>query len=271
MTEDVAEEPRESEARRFFEALGLSVERIPTADEETPDYRVTGDGAGYLIEVKGRLDDSSITQELDSTGVVERTRPIGYSESITRAVRKARGQLETQDATHELLWLVWLSIETEFASPELTFQQILSTLYGIRSVIYAGASGDAVSGRCYYARPGPFERWPEIDGALISTPDGYVLCANEFSPRANRLLETEVGARLSEREAIVVPRQREARGQCFIADLSLDRRDENALTHYLREEYARPGLVIADFKEHSVTADVKRSNLPHTHQVNRPD
>lgn len=261
MTNDVAEEPRESEARRFFEAVGLAAERIPTADEETPDYLVTGEGEGYLVEVKGRLDDTAIARELHATGVAKRTRLVGYSESITRVVRKARGQLETHDASHELLWLVWLSVETEFARPSLTFEQILSTLYGIRPVVYAGGSGDAVSSRCYYARPGPFERWPEVDGALISTPDGYVICVNEFSSRANRLLETKVARRLSERGAVVVPRQREECGQCFVMDLDVERRDETALRDYLREHYGHPEMQVVDFEEHSVIADSGKLDL----------
>ncbi len=55
-------------------------------------------------------------------------------------------------------WLVWLSIETYFASPDVTLEQFISTLYGVRHAVYAEETGRDVEKRCYYARPGPFER-----------------------------------------------------------------------------------------------------------------
>lgn len=255
LTRETAENPREAEARSFFEAAGLSVERIPTDEEETPDFLVLDDGPGYLVEAKGRFDDESIEKELGSRGTASRTRPIGYSDSIERIVRKARKQMEVYDSEHQYQWLVWLSVETFLAKPELTFEQFISTLYAVRSVVYGGEAGGAVNGRCYYARSGPFERWPEIDGALISSRGGYVLCVNEFSPRADDLCSQEVSKRLSERQAVVLPYEREAQGHCFVADLSIDRRDEAVVRDYLRDRYDHPELQIVDFKEHSVVVD----------------
>jgi hypothetical protein len=153
-------------------------------------------------------------------------------------------------------------VETSLVKPELTTEQFISTLYGVRTVVHAGEAGKAVSKRCYYARSGPFERWPEIDAALISTLDGYVLCLNEFSPRAEDLRHQEVPKRLAERGAVIVPHEREARGECFVADLDIDRRDEAAVRDHLRGRYNHPELQVVNFKEHSVIVDEEQINLP---------
>lgn len=250
------QEPTEREAREFFEACDLSVERIPTGSQETPDFLVHGDGPGYLVEAKGRFDDASIEKELALRGSVSRTRPAGYSRAIERIVRGARKQMAAYDLLHQYYWLVWLSVETDFASPELTFEQFVSTLYGVRQVVYAGHAGKALSKRCYYARPGPFERWPEVDGAIISSLDGFVLCVNEFGTRKDLLCQLKVPMRLSERQAVVIPHEREARGECFVADTSIDRQVETVLRDYLRKRYDRRELQIVDFKHHSATVKV---------------
>lgn len=264
MVNDIAEKPRETEVRSFFEAVGLTVERIPTYEGKSPDFLVSGDGPGYLVEAKGRFDDESIEKELVSTGTATRTRPVGYSEHIEKIVRNARKQMKAYDPEHQYQWLVWLSVETVLAGHELTFEQFISTLYGVRTVVYGGKAGRALSRRCYYARSGPFERWPEIDGALISSPDGYVLCMNEFSPRSANIRGQEVAKKLSERKAVVLPYQREAQGQCFVADLSIDRRNEAVIRDYLRDRYNHPELQIVDFKQYSVVMDEDRFDSGNT-------
>ncbi len=112
-----------------------------------------------------------------------------------------------------------------------------------------------MSKQCFYARPGPFERWPEIDGSLISSPGGYMLCVNEFSSRAADLCGQQVAKRMTEQKAVVLPYEREKEGYCFVADLDLDRSTEEVVRDYLRAQYRHPELQIVDFKEHSVIVD----------------
>ena len=244
----------ELEARAFFEACNLKVTRIGTSpNKKTPDFLVQGDGRGYLIEAKGRFDDERIKNELDTSNIVSRIRPYGHSLTIEGIIQYAHEQLEAFDLEHRYYWLVWLSVETKFASPKLTSEQFVSTLYGIHQVVYADKKGNAVSKRCYYAQPGAFERWPEVDGAIISCPDGFVLCVNEFSTRKDQLCQLKVPMRLAERRAVVIPQEREVRGECFVADTEINRRDETVLRDYLRKHYDRPELQIVDFKDYSAT------------------
>jgi len=250
------ENATEREARAFFEALNLTVTRIETGPNRTPDFLVQGDGPGYLLEAKGRFDDASIKKELDSGRPVIRTRPYNHSAAIERVARRARKQLETFDSEHRYYWLLWLSVKTEFASPELTFEQFVSTLYGMRQVAYADKEGNAVSKRCYYARPGVFEKWPEVDGAIISCPDGFMLCVNESGTRKDQLCELKVPMRLSERRAMIIPQEREVLGECLVADTAINRRDETVLRDYLRKRYDRPELQVVDFKDYSATVKV---------------
>lgn len=246
--------PQEAEVREFFEAVDLKVDRIPAGEQKTPDFLVTGEGPGYLVEVKTREDDAEIERELSNKGAAQRTRPVGYEEMIARIARKARKQLETYDEKHTYQWLIWFSTDTVYRDTQLTTEQILCTLYGVRSAVYARVNGKAVSVRCFYARPGPFERWPEIDGALISSPNKYQFCANEFSPRVRELVGQGIPKRFAERGALVVPADLEERGGCLIASLDIERRSEEKLRDHLRGKYNHPELQIVDFKSVSVVA-----------------
>lgn len=84
---------------------------------------------------------------------------------------------------------------------------------------------------------------------------------NELSPRADQLARLKVPMRLSERQAVVLPHEREAQGQCMIADRNVDRGNEAALRDHLRQRYCRPELQLVCFQEYSVVADMEKLDL----------
>lgn len=239
---ETTESAEEQEARRFFEAVPLTATRIPTASTQTADYFIDGDTPGYAVEVKTRLDDADALKALRQGEAVDGQRPLAHDAAIERIARSARRQLGAIDAAHERLWLLWFSLRAMLGA-DASFEQCLGTLYGIRDCVF-DENGTATGVDCYYARPGVFERWTEIDGAIISTADGFIGCVNELSPRADLVLRSRVMARLGERQAVVIPSRGESSGSVFIADLSVDRKNTAALQDSLSAKYGKRILVV---------------------------
>ena len=250
----------ESEAIVFFEHLGLTVERIGTGDRKTPDLRVLGDGPGYLVEVKARYDDASAEGELRSGRVASHQRSLGYEETVARIARRARKQLWAEDPERERIWMLWLDARAILGSDGLR-EQLVGTLYGIRHAVFEDEAG-AASLHCYYARPGVFERWPELDLAVVAERSGWLLCLNELSNRVADVRTTRLVHQFAARSAVVEPSHLERAGKAMVVPTTLDRRSDQVLTAYLRERYEHPELMVIDFQQTVAAVEVPRETKP---------
>jgi hypothetical protein len=246
----------ESEARRLFEHMGLRVGRIPSGGTRTPDFLIEGDERDYLVEVKARRDDESIVSTLRAGQVADRVRPVNRDDELERKARNSRRQFKSFDPDHAKYWLLWISIAIEFGL-DSAMEQVVGSLYGVRQAVFQDR-GEAVSRDCFYARPGVFERWPEIDAAFVRDADGVLLCLNEFSERANEFSKTRVAARLSDKAACLSPTSHEAAGLVLLADPRIDRKDETTLTADLSAKYGRPDLLVVDFSHAWAAVEIPR-------------
>jgi hypothetical protein len=244
----------EKEARRFFEAVGLSAKRIPSASTTTADYFIDGDTLGYAVEVKTRRDDEGAIEALRRGDIADSERQLARDSAIERVARSSRKQFVGVDPSHERLWILWFSLRATLGA-DASFPQCLGTLYGIRDAIIDD-NGQATAIECFYARPGVFERWSEIDGAIISTESGFVGCINGLSPRTVQMMQSRVMQRLG--KAVVVPSQLEEVGSVFIAERSADRKDTQALQTALATKYGKKILVV-DFT-HAWAAKLSQSS-----------
>lgn len=255
-------EPRreELEARRFFEALGLTVTAIDTAQTRTPDLQVDGDGPGYLVEVKKRIDTEEFTRALRDLSDGEQARPLGVDPNLKRVLDNAHDQLRQVDSAHDRLWIVWMKVDIH-AGADVGLRTVAGTLYGIKEAILPKEHGEgAISIECYYARPGAFERRLGLDVVIVSASQGFCAFVNELSPRSGQLVTTRFAQRLAERRALVIPSQLEAEGRCMLADRALDRRDEAVVVGDLRRRYGQPVFCLAE-PEHYVAITHVTSKL----------
>ena len=250
------EEP-EAEARSFFQALGLTVEHLERVGRKAPDFRVLGDGPGYLVEVKARYDDEEASRTLKTAGTAAHVRTLGHDDAVERIARRARRQLEAEDPNREHVWLLWLDARAVMGADALR-DQLIATLYGIRHAVFEDDVGDTVSLHCYYARPGVLERWSDLDAAVVAGHGGWLLCLNEFSPRAQEVRALRLTREFERRSAVIVPAELERAGGAMLAPTSLDRRVEPVLTAYLREHYRHPELLILDPYQATASALVRR-------------
>jgi hypothetical protein len=227
MTEAIDESLEEQEARRFFEeGLGLMVTRLPNATSKIPDFLIDGEKPGYVLEVKSRFDDEGFRKELERGSTVVRTRAIGHDRWTADNARSARKQLMRGDPTHERFWVLWFAVEC-LSSTKAMFVQVIGSLYGVRQVAYWDEASQTTQGReCLFVVPGVFERWPDIDGAIVTVGSGITLCANEFSDKA----------------------------ECFQSSRLYHRTNEEAVRYYLSQRYDLKKVHILNIKAHSASS-----------------
>jgi hypothetical protein len=255
MTVGIDESPQEKEARRFFEeGLHLIVSRIPSATLKTPDFFVDGEAPGYIVEVKSRFDDKDFLKELKLGATAVRRRALGHARWTEDNARSGRKQMLTGDLGRKRFWVLWIAIEC-LSSTEAMFDQVIGTLYGVRQVAYWDEATQQNHGReCLFAVPGVFERWPEIDCAIVTVGDAITLCANEFSEKAVLFQSSKLHLSFAQRGGPVSPSDLEAnRGFLSIADRTIDRRNENVVRDYLSQRYCLKGVHILNIEAYSTS------------------
>jgi hypothetical protein len=260
MSEAIDESLEEKEARRFFEeGLGLMVRRVPSATSKTPDFLIDGEKPGYVLEVKSRFDDESFLRELERGSTAVRSRSLGHDRWAADSARAARKQLIGGDPSRERFWVLWFAVEC-LSSTEEMFNQVIGTLYGIRQVAYWDEATQTTHGReCLFVVPGVFERWPDIDGAIVTVGDTITLCVNEFSDKAERFQSSLLYQSFAQRGGPVRPSVLEGRhGFLSIADRTIDRTSEEAVRRYLSQEYNLKHVHILNIKAYSASVVVPR-------------
>ena len=254
------ETAEEVEVRAFFETdLGLVVTRIPESSVPTPDFLIDGDGPGYLVEVKGRFDDRKSKAAFAAGKFASGAESLGWAPWTSNTVRNARNQLVSWDPAHERLWVLCFVIRRSHAI-EAVFNQVIGSLYGVRQVAYwDGDEGRALGRECLHAVPGSFERWPDIDSAVISSGGAVTLCVNEFSPRLAESQSSRLFGFFAERGGPIRASDLEkTKGFWAVGDLTIDRSDQRAIENHLARKYAVNRVVLLDIQSHYASAIVAR-------------
>ena len=178
--------PDEQEPERILKELGLRVSLVPTASSRTPDFIVDGDARGYLFEVKAREDSKTWTRAMNSGQVACQQRSMGYGRWAEDVASEAVKQFRSVDPQHLRWWVLWLAIKC-VASPDAMGQESIGTLFGVRQVVYRDDAHSKEQGKCcLFARPGVFERHPEIVASIVDSGGGLCFCVNdEFSEDFN--------------------------------------------------------------------------------------
>jgi len=253
----------ERDIRTFFETdLGLSVHRIPTSATRTPDFLVDGDPPGYVLEVKGRFDDKESSARFKRGEIVSGSESIGWAPWTADTLRDARHQFASFDPQHQRIWIPCFAIRRSFAV-EAVFDQVIGTLYGVRQVAYAGETENPTEGRsCLHVVPGAFERWPEIDGAIVSSGNAITLCVNEFSERVSVVEDSGLCRFFAKLGGPISPRRLESTKGFWSVDCqSVDRSDERAVRLHLAEKYRVSRVFILNINSHYASCIVPDASV----------
>lgn len=153
---------------QIFSSAEIMAEKIPEAEgSRTADLRAHDSDNRYLIEVKTRTDDETLTAELREQGYAYRVSPLGPTNAVSGIAQHAATQLNGLHSTGEFR-LVWFHVRSIRRAEETLAEQVRHTLYGISRV--AGTGRGAKAPPCYFF---PRER--------IFSPPGTRRCRDRVS------------------------------------------------------------------------------------------
>ena len=242
MRSPTSETTEESEARRFFESLGYVVTRIPeSSDGQQADYSIENGIDQFIAEVKSRGQDVEFERSMEQFGHAESQQTTGRSNPISKQISVATRQIAaTADQEPSSLRVIVFVAAGD--DPDMQVEQFQATLYGRVYLLREGDAG-VVAVPCFYFTFSDFFRFNDVDAAVVITPAGARLYINSFAGRRDRLRQSKLHKVLSAAGAVTDPEAQEQRGDAFLADTDIDRRDETAILDYVRRKYGRPELL----------------------------
>lgn len=214
-------EQSKSHARDCLVAEDFSIEEIePTPTEKRADLRAFWHNEEYVIEAKSR------EERKDWLEFVQKVRP-GAGTSISRqvtpwsaissTVEEACEQLLATPAQQEafrIMWMVALHDDDRFV-----IKCVEKRLFGEVKVVVVKSGHDIPQiKRCFFYAPSDFQRFPDLDAAVLSTRKGGNLCVNTFSPRVEALRSGRLYKLFASHRAVIDPEKLEATGKAFIID-----------------------------------------------------
>lgn len=148
--------------------------------------------------------------------------------------------------------MLWFAVNC-LSSRQAMFEQVIGTLYGVRQVAYWDEESQSTHGKeCLFVVPGVFERWPDVDGAIVTVEDGITLCVNDFSNKAKHFQLSRLYQTFAQRGGPVRACDLEANcGFLSIADRTIDRANEETVARYLSRRYGLKQVHILNVKAHS--------------------
>lgn len=243
--------PEEQEAEQFLKARGLKVLPVPISTSGTPEFIVEGDARGYVVEVKARNDSEAWTRQVKSGQVALQQRSMGYGRWAEDVARKAVKQFRSVDAHHTRWWVLWLAIKCA-ASADAMGEEAMCTLFGVRQVVYsddAHSDEQPAIGKCLFARPGVFERHPEIVASVLQSGSALCFCVNdEFAADFNSFQESVLWSYFARIHHPTTAAHLTQRRGSFRAHLSVDREDDSALQAYLERAYGLKKAIMLDME-----------------------
>lgn len=232
----------EIHARGVLESAGLTVERLETDDvNPTADYRVVGQDAACLVEVKARevsefVRDLAKTAERDGVAsdgraMVRKNTVAGILSEASQQVVVTRGRGNATD-----FGIIWISCLHQDAGYLL--DQCFRTLYGFASINVFDDRGVILraSKPCFYYCFNSFFDLPGIEGAVLASRSATTLCLNSHAPRYVEFARSSI-ARSPAWSRVIDPLEAERCGDAFVIDGAVNRRDPHALWKAIKDKY----------------------------------
>lgn len=183
--------PDEDRVRAFLMQFGLESEKVPEAPgdgERRCDIRAWADHELHWIEVKSRMDNDALSEELRLKEVVLSKRSIAYAARVAEIFDDAVKQLDTLAAKEDGFEILWLFVRSHPADTEAHREQAIATAFGTEDILDLCAP-DEKQRPCYFFSESAFFKHKQLDAVVIFDL-GLVLCVNPLARRAARFRET---------------------------------------------------------------------------------
>ncbi len=206
-------------ARDCLVAEGFRIEEIdPANTEKRADLRAFWQGEEYVVEAKSREEGKgwpAFVQQARGGVVTDLSRQVQPWSAISSTIEEGRCQLlatPAQGGAFRILWVVALHEDDEFV-----IRCIEKRLFGDVKVVVVKSGYDRLQiKQCFYYAPSDFQKFPDLDAAVLSTRKGGKLCVNTFSPRVEALRSGRLYTILASHRAVVDPATLEATGKAFL-------------------------------------------------------
>lgn len=250
----------ESKAKSFFINLDYYVNKIPeNNDEETCDLFVRNNSEKFLVEVKSKDSDKTIVKDLRKNNIATRKKSVGRTNIISNIVAKAYKQLNAIKDYGNCFKLIWFEIKHK-ETERLHFSQILSSLYGVEDIVFEPEKDNHQNKKCYYFTHSDFHKLPNLDGVIVSSPNGNILLVNNFSNQFNKFVTSNVSKIFTNRKRMFNPIDWEKENQCFIADCNTDRKNKEEILKYISQKYSLKNPINLVFNQYSVTQIISNNH-----------
>lgn len=241
---------------------GFSLQKIKESNvsgEKRADYLIQDEESDYLCEVKDKLDDTDdlreFFEELKSGKVVGRKTPIDITPSISKKIREARKQIQQTPARENTFNIVWFYATGQH--PDLKEEQLLTTLYG-RHHIFELDNPNLTY--CYHFTFNLFYELRDIVAVISSKESEERLCLNSFSDQYEAFKKTKLYGCFG--DAVIDPLEQERKGEVYIADCDIGRKDEQAVSDYIAKKYNLQKIQVMKMNHISGTITIPKKDQP---------
>ena len=231
----------ERDATEFLEAHSFAVREIPEHPQERrADLCAFDRDDFYVVEVKGREYSEQYRQLLarvDENGHADDKQKIRPNNTLSGIIADAHEQLEATPSDSGAFRIMWLSCMTSESGAVIPLFEC--TLYGAMDVVVLTDTvphGCAGFKTCYRYTYSDFYRFADVHAAILASPDGLRLCANDVNPEAARFRGSRLYGIFRAR-GLCDPWELERAGMAFIVDEDIDRSDSKAAGVFLRQKY----------------------------------
>lgn len=231
---------------RLLGSIGIEAEKIPESTDRTPDLIAHDAGHRYLIEVKTRTDDETVTPELLRSGSAYRVSPIAPTNTAGAIFRDAVRQLDSASVTDELK-LIWLCVRSRRGAEDTLAEQARHTLYGISRVGGTGRGSKAPP--CYFFHESVFFSYPQLNAVVIDISGRLLLCLNTYGEKLAELRKSRLASFFP--TGLLDPVEREQAGLCLIADCAIDRKRSDLVLEYVSTKYGIEHAIHFNLDEHA--------------------
>lgn len=236
-------------ARAVLQAEGFLVEDIPALDaEKRADLRATFGDEEYVVEAKLRGPDRGwieLAKRAEAEGVAMISRRVAPWNALSSTIEDAHRQLQATPRSPVafcVLWTVALHQDGEFA-----IDCVEKRLLGVESVVVVRQLDSLSTSQCFYYSSNDFERFPELDAAVVGTERGGRLLVNSFSPRRELLRKGRLYRAFESRGAVIDAELLEQQGAAFlIAKDFVGPRTGSSQWQYLKDRY---GILVSAMVE----------------------
>lgn len=228
-------------ARTELTLMGFTVTDIDTVpNEKRADLLASFEEEEYIIEAKLREPHSgwqSLVEDASSKGISNISRDVKPWNALSSTIEEAYLQLLATPASPKafrLLWIVAPHNDSKFVIECLKIRLLGTAILSI----FNGFDCQPSVKECYHYFPNDFERFTQLDAAMIGNDKSGQLLVNCYSKNKASFRASKLYTFLNKSNAVIDPEIRSRDGSYLIISTeSIGIRDAKSQWKYLKDKY----------------------------------